>query len=96
MPSPNSTAVVFTTTGSPVRDRAGQLREHVGTLGAVAEVDLDALQPGPLLEDVAKTFPVRNDGTGAIYAGTRQRLRRRPTTRAPYFLCTACFDTPSA
>ena len=32
------------------RDRPGELRQHVRALGPVAEVDLDPLQPGPLLE----------------------------------------------
>ena len=50
VPSPSSTAVVFTTTSSPSVDRPGELGQHVRALGPVAEVDLDALQPGALLE----------------------------------------------
>ena len=42
--------MVFTTTAVAERDRPGELRQHVGALGTVAEVDLDALQPGALLE----------------------------------------------
>ena len=51
VPSPRSTAVVFTTTESPELDRPGELRQHVRPLGVPVEVHLDALQPGALLED---------------------------------------------
>ena len=36
--------------GIAERDRSGELRQHVRVLRAVTEIDLDALQPGALLE----------------------------------------------
>ena len=57
------------------RDRSGELRQRVRALGPVTEIDLDALQPGALLEQPPTTFPVRNDGTLRRYDGCRRRHR---------------------
>ena len=57
------------------RDRPGELREHVRALGPVAEVDLDALQPGALLED-AHDLPGPERRHAAGRPGYRLAMRR--------------------
>ena len=66
VPSPSSTAVVFTTTRSPSATGPVSCVQRVGALGAVAEIDLDALQPGALLE---QRDDLRRSGTTASSAG---------------------------
>jgi hypothetical protein len=65
-------------------DAARQLREHVGALGAVAQVDLHALQSGPLLQQARhrpraeRRHPGgRGPGARATRSGAR-RVRRAP------------------
>ena len=81
VPSPSSTAVVLTTTRSPTATRpVSWVQRRTARSGAVAEVDLDALQPGALFEEPQR--PCRSGTTARRGRATATRSAARRARRA--------------
>ena len=60
-------------------DRSGELRQRVGALGPAAEVDLDALQPAPCLEQLHDLAGPERRHPGRLRA---YKLAMRRSTRS--------------
>ena len=71
--------MVFTTTRSPSATGPVSCVEHVRALGPVAEIDLDALQPAPRLEQPHDLAGPERRHAGQVTAALQQLAMSRST-----------------